>query len=731
MSTKKKEKHSSLSIIEAVETLSNIVDLNVESALEFPIESEETLNEFQKSHRIIELMTTGDTSETIDMVKEVFLVVLQYLKNFYRYEYQGRVDTHTVEGIKNIMVLVGEAAKKVDRFTALFVEKNPQSVLESKEYKDLQKFYQSRVSRKVDQGQLGKWILGLAGFGGGAVALSQAPLEELKTKYVFMDLETVKKDLEYELFYIRKEDGSRFFNPRLIRNMKLVSDFGTFFGEVKEKDPLIDLIYWKDRCAQISAINILHSLGGRTQKFFLETARFRKGELAGILNSAMMALLLCSHEKHLLKNNSAKCCLDYYYDFQEFFWEALQSREYQKMIVYPPSSGNSLGNCLLETMRALAKGIFLSLKGDWEMLGALKELFDREEKKGGKTKENCSFEKFLESDYAFLSDKLKIHANGPLILLLNNLESGSCQSFHPLKDHNLPTQICSFHFQDNKVLNIRMPSPTVQEYAHKAHIDELFNDFIRYYQSEKIAKTHLIVNLQDRTSWRENARCQALENLSKGAASDSRLCVITLATDTDFYHQLPPYQDNNDADTFKEQFIEHLGDESAGFYFPEELRAALFPDFIDRLVDMVHKVFFAERKVLTQNERMNFITIVYNLVILKVVEIIRPDSMGLVCKDGIDLSCSFNAMLIVFCKLVNDEPLNQNDRDCLRYLIYIPSLSIRERLMVEERFDRFISMVKFLEKLQVHDGGAKLAQAFHEACSQIYQTQVFRTQVVS
>lgn len=722
-----------VSIMEAVETLSSIVDMDVEDPILMPPEDAAVLDERKVSHRVVELMAAGDTSETIDLVKELFLVVLHYLKNFYRYEHQGEIDHHTVEGIKTIMVLVGEAAKKLDRYTALFIEKNPQSVTELKEYKDLQKFYQSRISRKVDEGQLGRWILGLSGFGGALEKEEKAPSEvsEMKARYVFMDLETVKKDLEYELFYLRKDDGSRFFNPRLIRNMKLVSDFGAYFGDVKQEDPLIDLLYWKDRCAQASAIDLLNFLGTRVQKFFFETARFRKGELAGILNSAMMALLLSSHQKHLLKNQPAKSCLDYYDDFQEFLWEALQSREYQKMIAYPPASSNTVAKCLIDTLHQLCKGVFLSLNGDKELLLAIRELLDREDQNERKINESGSYVDFLESDYASLSDKMKMHSNGPLMLLLSDLEKGECMLFHPMKNHHLPALICSLYCKNYSVLNVHMPTPTVQEYIQKAHIDELFHGFVRAYQQDAAEKKHLLINLQDRTSWRESARCQLLEAFPKASELQKELVVMTLPADTDFYYQAPPYQEDKEASVFKAHFIEHLSDEAAGFYFPERVKKALFPDFMTHLLDAVHRVFFGNRKTLTQSERCDFISIVYNLIMLKTIEVIHPSSYSLVCKDGIDISGSLNAMLILFLKLVNHQPLKQNDRDCIQYLLYVPPLMVRERLMIQERFDRLVSLVRLLEGLQAHYGGADFALMFHEACAPLYQTSILQSQVIS
>ncbi len=73
----------------------------------------------------------------------------------------------------------------------------------------------------MDEGVLGKWIL----------AISQQTQnrrdelheqQELKSRtsllsdaprHLFVNLDAVKKDSEYELFYIRKEDGSLYFSP--------------------------------------------------------------------------------------------------------------------------------------------------------------------------------------------------------------------------------------------------------------------------------------------------------------------------------------------------------------------------------------------------------------------------------------------------------------------------------------------------------------------------------------
>ncbi len=47
-------------------------------------------------------------------------------------------------------------------------------------------------------------------------------------------------------------------------------------------------------------------------------------------------------------------------------------------------------------------------------------------------------------------------------------------------------------------------------------------------------KKHLMVNLNDRTSWHEYVRSAGLENLQKNAEFSQQFFVLTLPKDTDF-----------------------------------------------------------------------------------------------------------------------------------------------------------------------------------------------------
>ncbi len=197
------------------------------------------------------------------------------------------------------MVLVGDADKKLDRFTTLFKETKEKSVKNLQEYKDLQEFYLTRIARKIDEGILGKWILELTK---GTMerrrvqtAMKAKPL--MSVKHVFIDMESVKNDTEYELFFLRKEDGSRFFNPRLIRNIKLTADFGQKIRTKKIQDPIEQVNVWHDHLIHVAARNILQSQGNLLDRFFHEAKQSWRRELASELYKAVVALMMCGCQK--------------------------------------------------------------------------------------------------------------------------------------------------------------------------------------------------------------------------------------------------------------------------------------------------------------------------------------------------------------------------------------------------------------------------------------------------
>lgn len=204
-----------LSIVDAVETLSSIADLEFDRNIGITQKHEIILGDEKVVYKTVHWLHQEEAPTAVNLVREIFRVILHYLKDFYKKEYGQVSDSNTLEGIKAIMVLVGEAAKKLDKYTKIFHQ--TQSVTDLKEYRQLQEFYRTKIARPLDEGVVNQWIFGLTlgkGKAGRERIFRAVPKKTDKltnTKHLFVDLETVKKDTEYELFFIRKEDGSRFF----------------------------------------------------------------------------------------------------------------------------------------------------------------------------------------------------------------------------------------------------------------------------------------------------------------------------------------------------------------------------------------------------------------------------------------------------------------------------------------------------------------------------------------
>ncbi|MBA3721868.1 MAG: hypothetical protein H0W88_05650 [Parachlamydiaceae bacterium] len=731
--------HSNLSIIEAVETLSNIADLELDRDVGVAQKHEIVLHNEKIAYKTVHWLHEQDATTTVSLVRETFRVVLHFLKQFYKKEYSYVSDPKTIEGIKTIMVLVGEAAKKLDKYTNLFHESHKQSVMELKEFKQLQDFYLSKIARKIDEEVLSRWILGLTfgklqklPFKAKAPKLvgKEAPSKIEETKHLFIDLETVKKDTEYELFFIRKEDGSRFFSPRLLRNIKLVCDFGDYFGETKELDPIIDVKKWLDRVFHESAVDILKAVGNKLNVFFHDIVGNSKDEeFTDLLKDAFMALMLSSHNHNLLQNKPVKSCGEYFVDFQGFLRDVLNSRVYQKWIAYPPKENNVIAVDTLDIIHTVCSAYYSSLQGLEEMVSIIDVLIHDSIQKVSaehlqEAKKIDRLWSKLGADYIAMTKLLKGHPNGPLFKVLDVLEENALHLYDPIMQHNIPSQLFDLYVQNHRIENIRFACPISQEFINKAVVNEEFKGFLRDYTQSSVQKKHLLFNLQDRTSWREHARSVVLEELQHQSEFEKALCVVTLAIDTDFFHQLAPYHQVNHATTFIDQFKEHLKGEGSGFYFPPSINKKELFNFIDKGMELVHRIFFSNKNVLLREHRLDFIEIFYLFLQLKLIDMVKPNSFSFTCKDGIDVGMAYNSELFVLLKFINLSEWNESDRDYLNFLIYTPAILYRERVMLPDRFNRMLSAIRTIESAQHEYGKEKFSKVIEESFASVFNTPI-------
>jgi hypothetical protein len=253
---------------------------------------------------------------------------------------------------------------------------------------------------------------------------------------------------------------------------------------------------------------------------------------------------------------------------------------------------------------------------------------------------------------------------------------------------------------EKDVTCLHMPSPTRQEIINRTTIIPELQGLLRFFQGGIKKRRHLLINLQDRTSWQQFTTSKALETFARGAEFTDVISVITFPRDTDFYWQHSGYQEASGAPIFFEHLDMQLqGGEQCGFYFPEEVKAKeLFP-FVNKVSKLIHSHFFKSKPTLTRRERLDFLEIYQNLLILKCIEITDCDSFSFSCKDGVDKGAALGATFFLFFHLLTKgTEWTQEEWDTMLWLYYSPALVIRERTIDPLRFKRSVMVNQALEK---------------------------------
>lgn len=735
MNTNEKKDGMALTLVEAVETLSNIADLEFDREIGIADEHELMLHDRPLAYHTVHWLHQQDSHATVSIVKEIFRVILKYLRGFYGTEYGKIADAKTTERIKTIMVLVGEAAKKLDKYTAMFYKTKAQSVTELKEYRQLQEFYHDRIARKIDEGTLGKWVLALSQKGSVDKPITLQGLKAEHMKHVFIDLDSVKKDTEYELFFIRKEDGTRFFSPRLLRNIKLVSDFGSYVGSQTVTEKPFDVANWHDKTANAFARSILASTKNYVEKFYKVALQNKEREIVEDLNKAVVALKMAANTQNITHRDDLKNCFAYFRDFQMYLRNCVNSVEYQKMLAYPPGKSSKLAHAVQQLIQFISMAVYTQLWSYHELHGPVSMLIHKAvesasvDHKKTSASENQVW-KSLAGEYAAMAKYLKGNAAAPLDKLIAMLESGDYRSYDPMMHDNLPTQLFSLYVQERKIQFARWPSPTNQEYINKVQVSEEFKAFLYACFHEHMVSTALMINLQDRLTWKEHSRSVALEELANRESFARHIEVATLPKDNEFYHQLAPYSQENQAEAFMNALKEQVGDASCGFLVPAPLKAELMKEFIPQVLQGIHRVFFSAKNVLTREQRLDFIELFYLFLELKMIEKVKPDIVGFTCKDGLDVSLSSAAEIFLLLKLINQERLSEMDKENLEVMIFGPCLMNRERLMLPDRFNRMTGTMKVIESARDQLGYKPFVQLIREVFGRLYKTDILGGKII-
>jgi hypothetical protein len=640
-------------------------------------------------------LDAGQADRNRALIRDSFRTLYRHLRHLYEKDKGQLKDRETGKGIQAVMALVGEAVQKVESQTTLF---QGQSVTDFQEYQELQQFYLTTVLQKIREGA-GTGEVGSLGTWEGA----ETPGPGLK------DLEMVRADREYELFSIRREDNRPFFSPDLLRHLRLVGDF----DETIKDAPFSRMKTIQDRDMQLSAKEILQLVRPHMDEFYKEAMHHKEMELVATLNKGLMALMLSANARNLMQNTPGKSCIRYFADFQGYLRLALDSPQYKKLL--SSSESGKFARVLTHLLHALSAFFFMRTSSRKEALEWIHRFVQKGASKTPALPETHSVWDQLQDEDERIRRFLKAYPSGPLLKALHLLQDGSeLKGFDPIYQGNFPHQLFNFSDEDLHVTCLRLPCPTAQEQITRSEVVPEFRGLLRYLGSDLKNHKHLLINLQDRTSWNERMRCENIEEFQRDAKA---LIVVTLPKNTEFYLQSGPYQDMNQANLFIEQFQEQIvSGEECGFYFPSSLKMEELKRFSKKAMSLIHQQIFSGKNTLTHKNRLDFIEIFYHFFTLKIVDLLKPDSISFTCKDAIDEGVVAGVGFYAFLRIMQGERTwTREEKDFLLWMLYTPALTVRERAIDIERLQRLISsMATFQAEMEVQ------GKAVTHAASKLY-----------
>ena len=699
-----------IQIKEAMENLAAIASINLESPPPIGIIQETRLvtNAEESESNDIRWLSSEGADVLLNVLDMTYRSVLHHLQNLYEHPSIDWESKKSQDGISAMMSLVGESAQKMDHYLEYRLDKPLSTkVEESRSFKDLQKFYSEKFAKKVSGGVEGKEAWERSWYEKHSLLKNTG--SQLK------DFEALLRDKEYELFFIANENGEPYLNENLLRNLKLTVDFDVESKEFEE-DPFLKVRSMQDRDLQATAAQVLHECKEEIAQFYKITKSVFQYTLAKILSQSILALFLASNARHLLQRTTGKHSSQYFDDFHHFLREACKSPEYQKWIAYPPPKSDKDANLLLFLVHKLWFSLICRSGGvKQEAIGLIHRTARRGKERDSKEKGETIWSQFLLEDEN-LRSLFRKYPSGPLLKTLDFVrkeqEEGALTPFDPWIQGNLPGRLFTIQKGKKEVPVLRFACPTRQSTISRVEIIDEFRGFLRHRANEKKGGKHLLINLQDRLSWRENARSWALEQLQNNQSFSSQLVVLTLPKDTDFYHQKGAFEELNKTDAFIKAFKEQLFDPvSGGFFFPSQWKKEEILKFADSALSLIHQHIFEGKNTLPRQRREDFIEIFYQLLIVKAVDLFGADSLGFTCKDALDTGAFASGIFYGFLKLLQGDLSSKEDIDFLKFLFYWPALSIRERASDPEQFFRSISMLECLS-LALEERGSKIVKAF-------------------
>ncbi len=675
-----------LSILDAVDLLSSMAEIDVTLSLEGGFPEPNSLHPLR-------WVDPNYASYQEEVIKDVFQSVKKYLEQIYEKDSARLKDPQIQYGVRALMSLLGEALEKVNKFTPLF--KKEGSSFDVKEYRDLQEFYVSAIKPYLpaEEDIEENWEEQLG--------IQADKLLEIQKKGVY-DLEDVRKDRNYELFFLRKEDGKPFYDYDMIRRLKLLYDFDQIVKDSEGEDFFRKCAILQDREFQGMALGILKGLSHLMHEFYREALKHKGNTLVASMSKALMALMLCANPRNRLEESvSEKGAADYFEDFHHYLRQALSSPEYRQMEGAKPQSANAFQMAVYLLVHKLCSSYFLNVNSQKEIASLVRRIIQAGESLVEPADQKSSWWDTLSHEDAQIRAVFKQRPSGPVTKIVEAfIEYDIEKGWDPFSHKNVPIQIFGFSREGKEVSCLRMPVPLKQTSIQEASVVEEFKGFIKSLSMEDPPQSFLLVNLQDRTGWEEHARSLCIEEMD---VQENNCFIFSLPKNTDFYWQKEPYAQLKDANLFIGQLKEQVeGGGQCGFYFPKNWKKEDLLGFVSLASREIHEHFFGKKTELSVEERRDFIEIFYFFLVLKCIDVLDPRWVSFSCKDGIDIGIAASAAFFSCLRLlISDLPWKDEEEDFLLWILYTPALFLRKRAIQSEHLYRSISaIIAFQNRLQ-------------------------------
>jgi hypothetical protein len=702
-------------VVAAIETLSNIADLELASVMHDPSMASPPQKETSIVVSTVRWLHQKNAERMQTIIRDKLHVLLKYFEHAYASEKERFARKESLKGIRTVMLLADEAAENLDRYTQLFLGVQRPSVKSTKEFRDLCEFYTKKIAPisalekkapKIGALPIAE-ILAQAGV--------QAPTwaAQMVLTPLTLELEDIQRDVDYELLFLRKEDGSRFFTPKLIRSMKLACDIerAVDWEGKAVAPPEVELL--RRTAAADGARTMLYSGYPAIDTLFHYARRAVTHQPVMDFYAPCIALLEASIQAiHHSEAPRAKGVIEYYNDFRTLLSGAMRSTEFKRLLTYPPVNEHSWEYAVTHLSEVLASSFVMGAPLSTDLIrsfigftnaGALKAIEEVGPQDG-------TLSQWLNIQYAALRHLLSTTANVTLARMLEQLENVQPYQFEPLIDGSPPHQLCQLSWADRVIPVVQLPSPTRQERIDGAVPTEVFQVALHHMVPK--AGPVLIINLQDGTGWRDGARCQAIEGLQASDEIGSKVRVLTIAKDGEWYQQEGEFEGFSSAKHFKEVLVEQILGETVRQ--PEGVH--LSKESLRHLVDTLHAAMYGGRN-LTRTMRCELIDLVHIFLILRAIEETRPGCVLVCCKDGLDITGTALGGLFSFLKLFNRRLFSEEERDWLGTTLFGLPLIERERLLFPDRYSRMVNLIKVLEGATV-DGGSLTDPAALRAVAQ-------------